>query len=181
MLLPEAQQGAHEVELVREPRPFVGVGGCESGCCCAAMSSRSGMTMSGRPGVYRRHCIAAFTKHVLPARQRQHPTSDTAWSRISWHPATINRRCNRQHCSLLPARAQLMSHGLRPSLVSNTPQLKGQQHVERARRRTPTLRRPTRPRGSTGSGSRSGSMSLWPTGTTGNATSSRSCSVQAPH
>ena len=70
--------GAHERELVRDARPLVGVGGCESGC--AAMSSRSGRTMSGRPGVYRRHCIAAFTKHVLPARRQQ---PDHVWQRQS--------------------------------------------------------------------------------------------------
>ena len=43
---------------------------------------------------------------------------------------------------------------------------------------SPTLRRPTSPRGNTGSGSRSGSVSLMLTGT-GTATSSSSCTQQA--
>ena len=42
--------GAHASELVREARPFVGVGGWESGCAPTA-SRRSGRIMSGRPGV----------------------------------------------------------------------------------------------------------------------------------
>ena len=97
-------------------RPLVGVGGCESGC--AAMSSRSGSTMSGRPGVYRRHCIAAFTKHVLPAQQFR-PHRDPACAR-GLYGTQLPPRYARGHQSWVsPAKTRLMSHSLELSVSGN--------------------------------------------------------------
>lgn len=50
---------------VASSRVDFGVGGCESGI--GGSDSRSGSSVSGNPGVCRRHCIAALMKQVFPA------------------------------------------------------------------------------------------------------------------
>ncbi len=76
-------QGAHLAAASKESD--FGVGGPESGT--GGSDIRSGSSVSGRPGVCRRHCRPALMKHVFPAPgggdEARQTTAAVAYKRLA--------------------------------------------------------------------------------------------------